>query len=65
MESEKTCPKCANFPRMDKMDEMKTVIPATAGYQNSLVVSGAIGVPVEAYRCPQCHLVELYEVNDQ
>ena len=65
MESEKTCPKRANFPRMDKMDGMKTVIPATAGDRNGLVVSGTIGVPVEAYRCPQCHLVELYEVNDQ
>jgi hypothetical protein len=50
---------------MDKIDGMKTVIPATAGYRNGLVVSGAIGVPVEAYCCPQCHLVELYEVNDE
>jgi hypothetical protein len=65
MESEKTCPKCANFPRMDKIDEMKTVLPATAGDRNGLVVSGTIGVPVEAYRCPQCHLVELYEVSNE
>jgi hypothetical protein len=65
MESEKTCPKWANFPRMDKLDGMKTMIPAIAGDQNDLITSGTIGVPVEVYRCPQCHLVELYEVNNE
>jgi len=65
MESEKTCPKCANFPRMDKMDGMKTVIPAIAGDQNGLKISCTVGVSVEVYRRPQCHLVELYEVNDE
>ncbi len=65
MESKKTCPKCASFPRMDKMDDMKTVIPAVAGDRNGLMISPTIGVPVEVYRCPQCHLVELYEVNDE
>src|SRR5580698_4972872 len=65
MESEKTCPKCANFPRMDKMDGMKTVIPAIAGDQKDLITSGTIAVPVEVYRCPQCPLVKLYEVNNK
>lgn len=50
---------------MDKMDDMKTVIPAVAGDRNGLMISPTIGVPVEVYRCPQCHLVELYEVNDE
>lgn len=65
MESEKTCPKCASFPRLDKMDGMKTAIPAIAGDETGSIISGKIGLRVEVYRCPQCHLVELYEVNSE
>jgi|HubBroStandDraft_6_1064221.scaffolds.fasta_scaffold77654_2 hypothetical protein len=65
MESEKTCPKCPGFPGMDIIDGTKSVIPAIAGNQNSFAISGTKGLLVEVYRCPQCHFVELYEVNDE
>jgi len=50
---------------MDIIDGTKSVIPAIAGNQNSFAISGTKGLLVEVYRCPQCHFVELYEVNDE
>jgi hypothetical protein len=50
---------------MDIIDDMRSVIPAIAGNQKGFVISGTKGLLVEVYRCPQCHFVELYEVNDE
>jgi len=50
---------------MDVIDGMRSVIPAIAGDQNGFIISGTKGLLVEVYRCPLCHLVELYEVNDE
>ena len=65
MESEKTCPKCATFPRMEKVDSMTAMIPAVVGDGNSLKTSETRGLPVEIYQCPLCHLVELYGVSSE
>jgi hypothetical protein len=65
MESEKTCPKCASFPRMDKVDSMRARIPAVMGNQYGSKISETIGLALEVYRCPQCHFVELYEVSSE
>jgi hypothetical protein len=65
MESEKTCPKCASFPRMDKVDSIRARIPAVMGNQFQSKISETTGLDLEVYRCSQCHYVELYEVSDE
>lgn len=47
MESEKTCPKCASFPRMDKVDGMHARIPTVMGNQYLSKTSETIGLAVE------------------
>ncbi len=65
MESEKTCPKCASFPRMDKVDGMHARIPTVMDNQYLSKTSETIGLAVEVYKCPRCHFVELYEVSSE
>ena len=65
MESERTCPKCASFPKMDKVDSMTMMIPAAVGNGNSSRTIQTSGLPVEVYLCPQCHFVELYGVSSE
>ena len=58
--AEKTCPKCAGAPVMEK-SAVVGIIPAKSGSElTAKVVNEACGLPVLAYECPKCHLVELY-----
>jgi len=59
--ADKTCPKCPNSPVL-KAAPMMAIIPAMIDehFTNVKPISDTSGLPVQAYHCPQCHLVELY-----
>jgi hypothetical protein len=53
---DKTCPKCPNSPVMNATPVV-SIIPAMS---DERFVNVKCGLPIQAYECPQCHLVELY-----
>jgi hypothetical protein len=59
--AQKTCPKCPGSPVMNAAPVI-VVIPAMNDerFVNVKKISETAGLPVEAYECPLCHLVELY-----
>ena len=61
-ETEKTCPKCLNPPPMTKTEHV-FMIPQLSENMEGAPISSRLGAPVQAYECPNCHLVELYHVR--
>jgi len=59
MDAEKTCPKCPNSIPMGIV-ATTNIIPSLSV---DLSISTKAGLYVQAYRCPQCKLVELYHVE--
>jgi hypothetical protein len=58
--ADKTCPKCPNSPVM-RVAPVVGIIPAKSDeVLSAKVINDACGLPVQAYECPNCHLVELY-----
>jgi hypothetical protein len=57
----RTCPKCPDSPEMNASPVI-AIIPAMIdeNFINVKKISDRGGLPVQAYECPECHLVELY-----
>jgi ribosomal protein L40E len=58
--AEKICPKCADRPVM-LASRVAGITPARNEVElTAKVIHDACGLPMRAYECPKCHLVELY-----
>ena|ERR1700731_649480 len=59
--AQKTCPKCPGSPVMNAVPVI-VAIPAMIDerFVNVEKISRAAGLPLQAYECSQCHLVEFY-----
>ena len=60
MLKEKTCPKCPGSQKMEKVLNMKCIIPGIIGGRSDSRTSETLGLPVAIYQCHHCHFVELY-----
>ena len=56
MAEDKKCPKCPNLPHMMKT-EVRPIVPQEPGANTAAKQAES---PLQAYECPNCHLIEFY-----
>jgi hypothetical protein len=59
MDNEKTCPKCPNSPKMNKLDR-KSIAPDLT---RLMLMRSNSGIYLQAFECPNCKLVEFYRIE--
>jgi predicted nucleic-acid-binding Zn-ribbon protein len=65
MSGAKVCPKCANKPQMELLDLAITPFTINATPRPINVGIPERGVPLRAFECPQCGLIEIYKAIPQ
>lgn len=65
MAPDKHCPKCPNNLVM-RVSEYQYIVPAmneTRFGSQAKPISDRAGIPLSAYECPNCHLIEFFHVG--